>query len=165
MGSEWRMPISGNGDIRIATPLILKLSNYCQLKNNQPESGGVLIGKHLNTNGSLLIDNFTPPQPTDKQERCLYYRSEEHSKIVKNVWQESNKHSTYVGLWHTHPEPIPSFSLTDRKDWSNALNNSRYEGDKLFFIIVGQTHIRCWIGTKYVFKNKIELLGEYTIEQ
>lgn len=165
MNNEWKMHISNYGDVRISRQLVVKLMSYCQFKKNQPESGGVLIGKHLNSGGALLVDDFTPPQATDKQGRCLYFRSEEHSKIVNRVWEESNGHSTYVGLWHTHPEPLPNFSFTDKKDWLNALNRSHYEGDRLYFMIVGQTHIRCWVGTKYKFRNKIELLGEFKIEE
>ncbi|MGK0272610.1 MAG: integrative and conjugative element protein (TIGR02256 family) [Cocleimonas sp.] len=165
MNNEWIMPVDSYGDIRITSQLISELVNYCQIRNDQPEAGGVLIGKHLNSGGALLIDDFTPPQASDKQGRCLYFRSLEHNKIVTKIWQNSNHHSTYVGLWHTHPEPIPNYSATDKKDWLNALKNSTYAGSRLFFIIIGQTHIRCWVGTKYKLKNKIELLGQFEIEK
>lgn len=163
MDNEWKLEISEYGTLRVCQTLLDSLSTFCQLVPNQPESGGVLVGKHLNSGGAMLIDDFTPPQPSDKQGRCSYYRSEAHNNKVLDKWKESNGHSTFVGLWHTHPEAKPHFSTLDRKDWINALKNSRYEGTRLFFIIVGQTHIRCWVGQKIKTTSKIELLGEYKI--
>jgi len=165
MNSEWEMNIPDYEVIRIKGELLNKLIKYCQFDSVATESGGVLIGKHLNSGGVILIDDFTPPQASDKQGRCSYYRSEEHSIIVRQIWQKSDGHSTYVGLWHTHPEPTPNYSSVDKKDWLNALNSSSYEGSRLFFVIVGQTHIRCWTGTKGQFRNKIELTGEFKIEK
>lgn len=163
MKDDWEMDIPSYGLIRVSSGLLIKLVEYRQLDADTPESGGVLIGKHLNSGGKILIDDFTPPQNKDKQGRCLYHRSIEHNKIVKKIWKDSNGHSTYLGLWHTHPEPIPNYSSTDKKDWLNSLTKSKYEGERLYFFIVGQTHIRCWVGTKVFYKNKIELLGEYEI--
>lgn len=163
MDKEWRIEIPGFGILRVAPKLLDELASFRQLKNNQPESGGVLIGKHLNSGGAMVIDNFTPPQPTDKQGRCLYFRSEAHNKLVNQVWKESGGHSTYVGLWHTHPELRPNHSPTDLKDWRNALGKSRYEGNRLFFFIIGLSHICCWMGEKNLFKSKINLIGEYEI--
>lgn len=161
MGNEWTIDLPKFGLIRISPELISTLRSFRQLSDRAPESGGVLIGKYLNSNGVILIDDYTPPQATDIQKRCLYFRSEAHNRLVQKIWEESNHYSTYVGLWHTHPEPIPKYSYVDKKDWNNALNKSVYEGNQLFFFIVGQSCIRCWMGTKNGFKNNITLIGEY----
>ena len=163
MDNEWKVEIANYGLVRLSSQLLKMLSEFIQDGICTNESGGVLIGKHLNSGGVLLIDGFTPPQKSDKQGRHSYYRSEAHNKLVLDIWNKSDGHTTYVGLWHTHPEPKPNFSLIDKRDWLNALKKSVFEGDRLYFIIVGQTHIRCWVGTKQKFRNKIELLGEYKI--
>ncbi len=164
MTEDWRVHLKGFGDIRISSKLITELVGYRQLTQGQPESGGALIGKHLNSNGAILIEEITPPQPSDKQARTYYYRSHEHNKIVHDRWLESNGHSTLLGLWHTHPELSPRYSWVDKQDWLKALDQCNYEGDKLFFIIVGQQKICCWVGVKYRFKKRIYMLGEYIIE-
>lgn len=163
MATEWTIDIPTYGLIRITKKLIEQLSEYRQLDEDKPESGGVLIGKHLNSNGVILIDDYTPPQPSDRQGRYEYYRSHEHNKVVQSIWEQSNHQSTYVGLWHTHAEPVPNYSAVDKRDWMTALNKSKYEGSVLFFFIIGQTHIRCWMGTKKVLYNKIELIGEIDV--
>ena len=163
MDNEWSMDIPGFGLLRISPKLLNELIGFRQLEISQPESGGVLIGKHLNSGGAMVIDSFTPPQPTDEQGRCLYFRSKAHNKLVNKIWKESGGHDTYVGLWHTHPEDVPDYSPTDLKDWRKALSKSRYEGNKLFFFIVGLTHIRCWLGEKKFYKNNVTLIGEYKV--
>lgn len=157
---EWSFTINGFGIVRVNPSLIQRLAGFRQLASSTPESGGILIGKHLNSGGKLIIDDLTPPQKEDHQGRSLFFRSETHNTLAQKIWHKSKHHSTYVGLWHTHPELIPSFSKTDRNDWLNALNHSQYEGNKLFFFIVGQSHIRCWLGTKKVFRNQIKFIGE-----
>lgn len=161
MPNEWIMDISDFGLIRVSNELIQNLSRFRQIAENMPESGGVLIGKHLNSGGKILIDDLTVPQAGDKQERYYYHRSRVHHDLVQKKWIDSGHIATYVGLWHTHAEPIPYYSNVDKTDWMNALNLSTYEGNSLFFFIVGQTHIRCWKGIKRLFRNKIDLVGDY----
>ncbi|MFT4850647.1 MAG: integrative and conjugative element protein (TIGR02256 family) [Sediminicola sp.] len=163
MIEDWQIDVNGYGLIRMSGELLEKMFDFRQLIKQTPESGGVLIGKHLNSGGVLLIDQLTPPQKSDKQGRCEFYRSTEHNKLVNEIWQKSDRHSTYVGLWHSHPEPIPNYSSIDKQDWQNALIQSKYEGNKLFFVIVGQTHIRMWEGVKSAFRPEISLIGEYKI--
>jgi len=164
MDKEWHMKIKGLGILRVSYELVESLKGYRQLEKGTPESGGTLIGMHLNSGGKFLINEYTPPQTSDKQGRHLYHRSETHTKLILDIWKESKRTLTYIGLWHTHPEPIPTYSAIDKNDWNNSLNKSIFTGDRLFFFIVGQTHIRCWMGTKKLFKNKIELLGELNVK-
>ena len=164
MQDEWLIDVKSFGKIRFSQSFLNQINEYRQLDLTTPESGGVILGSFLNSGGKLLIHDYTPPQKTDKQGRCLYHRSKEHNELVQKVWVESNNHTTYVGLWHTHPENIPNFSSVDKQDWINSLKNSRYDGSSLLFIIVGRTHIKCWLGSKKVFRSDIRLIGEYQID-
>jgi integrative and conjugative element protein (TIGR02256 family) len=161
---DWIINIQGFGRVRFAHMLLEHLCSFRQTGEMLPESGGALIGKHLIRGGRMVIDRFTPSQSDDRQGRCLFYRSKAHEKIVQRIWNESNRISTYVGLWHTHPEDYPHYSPTDKKDWFKALNKSVYDGRNLFFVIIGRTHIRCWMGTKKIIKNSINVVGEYKIK-
>ncbi|WP_165661751.1 Mov34/MPN/PAD-1 family protein [Oceanimonas sp. MB9] len=160
MQSDWSIDVPNLGEVIFRQELLKSLAKFRQLDACDKESGGVLIGKYLNSGGAMQIDDFTPPQPTDKQSRCGFYRSATHNRIVTQAWRESEGHATYVGLWHTHPESNPNYSLLDRRDWEKALKESRYEGQHLFFIIVGQQSLRCWVGVNSKKETKISLIGE-----
>ena len=161
---DWIINIQTFGKVRFDHSLLEQICRFRQTDHTFPESGGALIGKHLIRGGRMVIDRFTPPQTGDKQGACMFYRSSAHEKLVQKIWQESNKISTYVGLWHTHPENYPHYSKIDKLDWFKALNKSIYDGRHLFFIIVGRTHIRCWMGTKKIIRNSLTVVGEYKIK-
>ena len=89
MNDEWSIQIKNFGTVRISYDFLSRLSGYRQVGSNTPESGGVAIGRHLNSGGTLLIENFTPPQKSDKHGRCLFFRSQAHNALVQNIWQEN----------------------------------------------------------------------------
>ena len=164
MGNYWKIRIDKDRELKVSISLIEKLSYFRQLKEQDKESGGVLIGSLLSENRGYILDKLTVPRKKDKQTRYSYFRSEEHNMQVQKIWEGTNGFSTYLGLWHTHPEDIPKYSSVDKKDWKDSLNESNYDKKSLFFFIVGRTHIRCWIGVRGMFFNNIKLIGEYYFE-
>lgn len=164
MSKYLKLKIDKNRELKISIELIDKLSKFRQLDKNDNESGGTLIGSILSSDKGFIIDKLTIPQKKDKRTRYSFYRSSKHNNLVQKIWKETNGFSTFLGLWHTHPEDIPNYSFVDKKDWLDSLVESKYEKDCLFFFIIGITHIRCWIGLKGMFFNKIKLLGDYKYE-
>ena len=71
-----------------------------------------------------------------------------HNVRLQRIWRESKETRVFVGSWHTHPEPDPTPSETDLKDWARLLAKGRFVGDELLFIIVGTKRIRAWKGTR-----------------
>ena len=59
-------------------------------------------------------------------------------------WQMQSSTMAYLGLWHTHPEADPTPSGIDRNDWTQAVSRDTYDGNRLFFPIVGIQWIRVW---------------------
>lgn len=161
MGNDWKLNIEEYGEINFTKSLLARLAHFRQLSATDPEAGGILIGQYSEPAGRLNINQFTSPQKTDLQSRTNFFRSSEHSKLANKIWLDSNGHSTYVGLWHSHPETLPNYSGSDLSDWKNALSKSRFEGNHLLFVILGQTHIRVWSGNKKSPKLTIKLIGEY----
>ncbi|MFX4219160.1 Mov34/MPN/PAD-1 family protein [Aliarcobacter butzleri] len=161
MCKYWKIQLDKNKSVKISKKLIDELALFRQLKENDKESGGVLIGSFLVNGTGYILDKLTTPQSQDKQTQCSFFRSSQHNELVQKIWKETNGFSTYLGLWHSHPEDIPSYSFQDKKDWIDSLNESTFEREYLFFIILGRTHLRCWVGTKGFFFKNIKLIGEY----
>lgn len=114
----------------------------------QAEAGGVLLGRHLLETDDIVVDEVTTPQKSDRRSRFGFFRSKNHGEIAKNRWSDEACTLAYLGLWHTHPELDPIPSGVDRKDWSQALSNDTFDGDQLFFPIVGIEKIRVWTITR-----------------
>lgn len=108
------------------------------------EAGGVLLGRHLLDSHDVVVDEVSTPQSTDHRSRFGFFRSSTHELIARQRWLELGHTSAYLGLWHTHPELDPTPSNIDRRDWAQAVSGDTFEGDRLFFPIVGTSSIRIW---------------------
>lgn len=120
--------------IEISSKLIIGLLQFRQL-SNEPESGGVLVGKRL-LNGTISVLDFSKPSSGDLQERCRFSKkSSDHQEFVNNHFEDSSGYVSLVGEWHSHPENHPNASSTDKKSWEKVILEN---DDKLFFLIIGK---------------------------
>jgi integrative and conjugative element protein (TIGR02256 family) len=110
----------------------------------QCEAGGALLGRHLLDSKDIVVDEVTTPQKGDRRSRFSFFRSQQHGEVARERWLEEQMSMAYLGLWHTHPESCPTPSNTDIRDWEKAIKADVFEGDRLFFPIVGHTLIRVW---------------------
>lgn len=108
------------------------------------EAGGVMMGRHLLDSDDVVVDEVSTPQDTDRRSRFNFFRSRKHEQVARQRWLKEQSTSAYLGLWHTHPERDPTPSGVDRNDWQQAVASDTYEGDRLFFPIVGTHCIRVW---------------------
>jgi integrative and conjugative element protein (TIGR02256 family) len=92
----------------------------------------------------IVVDEVTTPQQTDRRSRCGFFRSAKHELLARKRWIEERNTLAYLGLWHTHPEVDPSPSSVDQNDWRQAVAGDIFEGERLFFPIVGTGCIRVW---------------------
>ncbi|GAX38908.1 hypothetical protein NIES3585_49600 [Nodularia sp. NIES-3585] len=122
---------------------------FVQHTRCKPEAGGVLIGRFIRDSADIVIDEVTVPMSGDRKRRFNFWRSRQpHQQVLDKSWLESGGTSTYLGEWHTHPENIPVPSDTDIKNWQDRLKKDIFNGDTLFFIIIGIKILRVWDGSK-----------------
>lgn len=121
-----------------------KMQAFAQLHWWNTEAGGVLLGRHLLDSHDVVVDEVTTPQSSDRRSRFSFFRSRRHETLARERWQVQSGTMAYLGLWHTHPETDPTPSGVDRNDWTQAVSSDTYEGDRLFFPIVGTHCIRIW---------------------
>lgn len=121
-----------------------QMQAFAQRRSGDREAGGVLLGRHLLDSRDVVVDEVSPPQSSDRRSRYGFFRSSKHELLARQRWLEESSTSAYLGLWHTHPEPDPTPSGVDQRDWQKAVAGDTYEGDRLFFPIVGTDCIRIW---------------------
>lgn len=127
-------------------PLDIMLS-YKQNISAKPEAGGVLLGRFILNSRNVIIDEITTPTAKDKSTRVYFLRdADSHQELITSAWQRSGGTCNYLGEWHTHPEPVPSPSRQDIRNWKNILKNGIYSSNRLFFAIVGYQRTNIWIG-------------------
>lgn len=133
--------------IKLAAKVVGQLRQYAQLAPGAPEAGGILLGRYLQDSEDVVVDAVTVPMPGDQQGRYFFHRARQaHQQAVEEAWQATAGTRTYLGEWHTHPEPDPTPSCVDLLDWRRKLRQDQYFAS-LFFFIVGTRRIRGWSGS------------------
>lgn len=137
---------------------VQRMLEFVQRHRWQPEAGGVLLGRHLIDSDTLVVDEVSPPQQSDRRSRFGFFRSKRHEVIAQNRWAEQKSTMAYLGLWHTHPQADTVPSSVDLQDWRQAVSKDTFDGERLFFPIVGTARIRVWTlarnGEFYELKEK-----------
>lgn len=121
-----------------------QMKAYSQSRWWHTEAGGVLLGRHLLDSEDIVVDEVTTPQDTDQRSRFSFFRSKKHEMLARQQWEKQRNTMAYLGLWHTHPQKDPIPSITDRQDWEQAILRDAFEGEHLFFPIIGTQRIRVW---------------------
>jgi integrative and conjugative element protein (TIGR02256 family) len=135
-----------NGRFYIIPEAFETMLGFLQDEPHRHESGGVLLGRHILNTNDIVVDRVTIPMPGDHQRRTRFHRARLlHQEQIDLAWKESKGTCTYLGEWHTHPEPIPTPSFVDEIDWRRKLMVDQFS-TCLFFLILGTQSISAWEG-------------------
>src|ERR1043166_5725565 len=129
------------------TPVVLHaMRRFRQVRSNQTEAGGILLGRLIEGCGDIIIDEVTVPDRSDRRSRFNFFRSKRAAQArINAAWRESGQTRNYLGEWHTHPENCPTPSEHDIENWMRIVDRSLFEQDALVFVIVGRTATKAWI--------------------
>lgn len=141
------------GLFKIDEAVVIEMRRHIQDDRLKPEAGGVLLGRFIVGTVDVVVDQVTVPMPGDKRSLLHFNRAaRNHQAVIDRRWVDSKHTCNYLGGWHTHPEPFPIPSWIDRMDWRRALRKNRFDGETLYFIIIGTREIRVWEGNRHAGK-------------
>lgn len=125
------------------------LLRFRQLGACDNEAGGVLLGRHLKDGGHIVIDEVTVPMKGDWRCLTMFRRGRaSHQRVIDERWRESSGTCRYLGEWHTHPEPHPTPSFVDTRDWGRRMRRDVVDAATVLFVIVGTAQIAVWQGDR-----------------
>lgn len=112
------------------------LDRFTQRNKNQPEAGGVILGKLIGD--EIQIMRLSVPTPLDKASRYNFERHVYSAQIVIDYeFHNSGGEMVYLGEWHTHPEAHPTPSCTDKDMIRRQYKNKGRQTDFLLLVIQG----------------------------
>lgn len=148
------------GKFEIGANVLGFMRAFIQDTSKKTEAGGVLLGRHIVECTDIVVDEVTVPMAGDRRSRHTLYRGHKaHQDAIDRAWCDSGCTCAYLGEWHTHPESDPTPSGVDLRDWSRKLRSDVFDGDHLYFIIVGTSSLGVWEGAKQ--DCNCLLLGKY----
>jgi integrative and conjugative element protein (TIGR02256 family) len=146
--------------LKISFEVIELMFSYAQDSFVTLESGGILIGRILESTSDYVIDVASTPMLKDIQARSSFKRDEEaHQEFFDKHWVLQEGRCFYLGEWHTHPEKVPRPSQIDVRGWKELLNAGIQDQMTLFFIIVGTQQLIIWQGCIVGGRVRIARLG------
>ena len=130
--------------VDILSSVFEEMQKWVQDSAEKLEAGGYIVGyQHSGTN-NITLEEVSRPYMLDKRSRIRFSINDPRHKLF--LLNQKRKKSFYMGVWHTHPQVIPTPSSIDWKDWYETLKVDKTCCDYVFFIIVGIRGIRVWIG-------------------
>jgi len=155
--------------ISIDETIIEEIRSRRQVKYQDEESGGMVIGSIVNNSNEIEIMDYTIPQKGDFQSRCRFIRKKKtHNAILQKKWMESHGTVMYMGEWHTHPENDPHYSLQDIRNWRKLLKKSNTYSEHLLFFIGGINYYKLWLGNRvsgeivFIYKGAYDEISSNT---
>jgi integrative and conjugative element protein (TIGR02256 family) len=150
------------GRFKMSDEIVALMQTFVQDSSWKAEAGGILIGRHILDTLDIVVDSITVPMPGDCRGRYWFYRHRRgHQQVMDTAWRKSCGTCTYLGEWHTHPQPIPTPSFIDVHGWIRKLNLGTFVGESVFFVIVGLQALGVWEGDKR--GRRIYHIGEFNL--
>lgn len=142
-----------NLSIKISENVLEKMKTFIQNESYKPESGGILIGYHLDIKNYSITD-ISLPSHFDKSSRFNFTRSKINAqRIINKAFKDSKGKKIYLGEWHTHPEDFPSPSGLDKKSILEQIRGNILNSEIIFMLIIG----RKGLYISYVEKTGIKI--------
>ncbi len=119
--------------ILVQDHVITKISAYTIGNERNSEAGGILLGGYREAH--IEVSDSTEPMAGDRRYRFAFDRRDPgHQARALQAWKDASSTDTFVGEWHTHPEPDPTPSWIDRRTWRRIVAKSL---DPVVFVILG----------------------------
>lgn len=134
-------PLGSPADrVLIEDEVVLRLASFRQLETGAHEAGGIFLG--FRRGEHIHVVDATVPAPGDIRSPFTFIRQDpSHQTRATQGWERSNGRLDYLGDWHTHPEPKPSPSALDLREWRKLCCSHL---NPMLFAILGTTD--WWLG-------------------
>lgn len=139
-----KMKLPDGHTVDILAPVFEEIQHWLQVGIDAPESGGYIVGYQHKWTGNISLEKVSTPGKDDKRSRVGFImRDVVHRFFLQKA---SKEYSSYMGVWHTHPQDIPTPSFIDWDDWYDTMKVDRTAASYAFFIIAGRIGARVWVG-------------------
>lgn len=111
--------------------------DHRQLKKDQPEAGGILLGQVHGK--SIYILKASIPNKFDRSSRTGFECNRDVAQVLVNhEFANSARRTIYLGEWHTHPEDYPTPSEVDKEMIRDQFKKNKLNEPFVLLVIQGR---------------------------
>ena len=130
--------------VDVLSTVLDEIFRWIQNEDTKPESGGYIVGYQHEKTGNISLESVSTPYLLDRKSRVRFDICDpQHNLFLKKAYRRK---SYYMGVWHTHPQGVPTPSSIDWDDWNATLKADKTGCQYVFFIIPGTDEWRLWVG-------------------
>lgn len=130
-----RFDLGSSGQrLTFADPVLSHLEKWRQVRFWQAEAGGLLFAR-LSAE-EVFIELATGPRRTDRRTRWSYLPDRVAEQREIDLLHP--KGLSFVGTWHSHPEPVPRPSGVDLHSLAESFRLSTHHLNAFVLAIIGQ---------------------------
>lgn len=118
------------------------------------EFGGFLVGNYSNDFKQLNITDTILPTKF-KASKYQFERETTGINEILKIYYEQIPKTYYVGEWHTHPDDLPTPSITDMNAINEILKHQDTSIQNPILLIIGYIKQNVEYGFFVPFKNKL----------
>ncbi|WP_158568917.1 MULTISPECIES: Mov34/MPN/PAD-1 family protein [unclassified Duganella] len=141
--------------------VLTQMYAHAQVRWFQQEAGGQLFCSAPEC-PDILVDAVTGPHRKDQRTRHGWVPDVQQATIDRHQQFNAGRHA--VGLWHTHPEPMPSPSTQDLQTASEYLQAFGDSMDGFLLVILGNAgvplNMDVWLLHRVLGRDGIRLREE-----
>ena len=141
-----KMSLPNGKVVDILTDVLDEISCWIQNESLQNESGGYIVGYQHKKTGNIVLESVSAPYSLDNRSRIHFDMKDPKHRLF--LLKAKKRKSYYMGVWHTHPQSIPTPSNIDWEDWRQTLVEDKTACEYIFYIIAGTNGMRVWVGNK-----------------
>lgn len=139
-----KMNLPNGKVVDILSSIFEKTRSYIQDTNCKTEAGGYIVGYQHSQTGNITLEDVSVPYSLDVRNRVRFSIRDPRHKLY--LMRKKCCKSFYMGVWHTHPQTTPIPSSIDWSDWNETVEVDRTGAEYIFFVILGTSEIRVWVG-------------------
>lgn len=133
--NERQFELPNNRGLICFSPEVLEhMYSYAQTRCYKTEAGGQIFS-HAPENKEVSIHIATGPHSTDRRSRRGFYPDPRMTNKDRENYFSLGYYA--VGLWHTHPESIPTPSTKDRDTTHEYLKAFNGEMEGFLLVTIG----------------------------
>lgn len=140
----FKIQLPNGSVVDVLSSVFEEIRKWVQDTESKPESGGYIIGYCHKKSGNYSLESVSHPYCNDLRSPTRFDILDSQHQIFLNKARRAK--SYYLGVWHTHPQMIPTPSSVDWTDWRETLLVDQTGCQYVFFIIAGIVEWRLWVG-------------------
>jgi integrative and conjugative element protein (TIGR02256 family) len=151
--------------LKVSLPMNLIKEIQEKFQEETPfEFGGILLGTYDEEFKTAMVTKTLFPKEFDSSPVEFTRSAEDLNIQIAEIFKQSNGKEIYLGEWHSHPNMLPKYSITDFRTMNEIANDDGISISNPILIIMGGEPTNVMVSVYAYFNDELFLFNPITKE-